>query len=167
MQIKNRWTQEVLFENADDNVRDTVIAAVKEKADLTGADLCGADLTRADLTGAYLRGAYLPGADLTGADLTGAYLPGADLRGADLCGADLTGADLRGATGVFSFGPIGETGRMGYAVDHGNCVMFQLGCFWGNEKEAVTAIREKYGAKSNYEAQVKLAAKIIKASRNG
>ena len=44
----------LLFEFAKENntVKDTVIEAVKNKADLTGADLTGADLTGADLTGA-------------------------------------------------------------------------------------------------------------------
>jgi hypothetical protein len=73
MKIKNRWTNETIFENDSDNMRDTVIAAVKSRADLYGADLSGADL----------RGAYLSGADLSGADLRGAYLSGADLSGAE------------------------------------------------------------------------------------
>ena len=99
LQIKNRWTGNILFEyeKEDNTIRQTIEKAVEAGADLTGAYLTGADLTGADLTGAYLKGAYLKGADLTGADLTGAYLTGADLKGADLTGAYLKGADLTGA----------------------------------------------------------------------
>ena len=81
LQIKNRFTGSVLFEYKKENntIKDTLIEAVKQGADLQGADLQGADL----------RGAYLRGADLQGADLRGAYLQGADLRGAKIQGAKI------------------------------------------------------------------------------
>ena len=69
IEIKNRWTGKVLFEYEKENntVKDTLIEAVKNKADLGGAYLGGADLGGADLGGADLRGAYLGGAYLRGA----------------------------------------------------------------------------------------------------
>ena len=109
IQIKNRLIGSVLFEYEKENntVKDTLIEAVKNRADLGGADLGGAYLGGAYLRGAYLRGAYLRDAylrdaylrdaDLRGAYLGGAYLGGADLGGAYLGGAYLRGADLRGA----------------------------------------------------------------------
>ena len=124
LQIKDRWTGSVLFEYEKENntIKDTLLEALKQNADLRGAylrdaylrganlggaDLGGADLRGANLGGAYLRGAYLGDADLgdaylrdadlRGADLGDAYLRGADLDGADLGGADLRGADLGGA----------------------------------------------------------------------
>ena len=45
------------YEKEDNNIKDTLIEAVKRGADLRGADLGGAYLG-----GAYLRGAYLGGA---------------------------------------------------------------------------------------------------------
>ena len=94
IEIKNRWTCSVLFEDEKENntIKDTIEKAVKAGADLEGAYLAGANLE-----GAYLAGAYLKGADLAGADLEGAYLEGAYLKGADLAGANLEGADLAGA----------------------------------------------------------------------
>ena len=61
LQIKNRFTGSVLFEYKKENntIKDTLIEAVKQGADLQGADLQGENLR-----GAYLRGAYLQGADL-------------------------------------------------------------------------------------------------------
>ena len=99
IEIKNRWTGNILFEYEEviNTLKETLVEAVKNCAYLQGADLRGADLRGADLQGAYLRGADLQGADLQGADLWGAYLRGADLRGADLQGAYLRGADLWGA----------------------------------------------------------------------
>ena len=66
IEIKNRWTGAILFEyeKEDNTIKDTLVEAVRNSADLGGA---------------YLRGAYL-----RGADLGGAYLRGADLRDADL-----------------------------------------------------------------------------------
>ena len=117
MKITKKITNKIIFEDDSNTMKDCVINAISNGADLCGVDLCGADLRGAylrgadlrgvdlggaDLRGAYLRGAYLCGADLRGAylggaDLGGAYLGGADLGGADLCGTDLCGTDLRGA----------------------------------------------------------------------
>ena len=86
LQIKNRWTGSVLFEYEKENntIKDTLIEALKQCADLDGANLRGANLRGADLDGANLRGADLRGADLDGANLRGADLRVAYLRGADL-----------------------------------------------------------------------------------
>ena len=109
IEIRNRWTGNVLFEySSDDNtIAKTVRKAVESGANLrganlrgaylSGADLHGADLRGANLRGANLRGAYLSGADLHGADLRDANLRYADLHGADLSDANLLGAYLSGA----------------------------------------------------------------------
>ena len=104
IQIRNRWSGDVLFEceKEDNTFNDTVVEAVKRCADLACADLkyanlTGAKLICADLEGANLRCANLAGADLKYADLRDADLKYADLIGADLIGTDLEGANLRGA----------------------------------------------------------------------
>ena len=104
IEIKNRWTGNILFEYLSENntIKKTVSEAIKSEANLREANLrranlCGADLCRADLYGADLRGANLYEANLRRANLYGANLRRANLRGADLCGADLCGADLCGA----------------------------------------------------------------------
>ncbi|MFW1903628.1 pentapeptide repeat-containing protein [Acinetobacter baumannii] len=103
-EIKNRWTEEVLFtcdvpEGMESGMiaRHVLESAIADGADLFGADLFGANLRDADLRGANLSGADLRGADLFGANLRDADLRGANLRGADLFGANLRDADLRGA----------------------------------------------------------------------
>ena len=131
-------------------------STMEGRADLRNADLSGADLRDADLSCANLSCAYLSGADLSGADLSCAYLSGADLSG-----ADLSGADLSGAMGVYQFGPIGETDRIGYAVASADGPMFALGCHWGNLVDTRKAIVAKYGRNSLYEKQVVLAGKIV------
>ena len=104
IEIKNRWTGNILFEYLSENntIKKTVSEAIKSganlcEANLCEADLCEADLCGADLCGANLRGANLREADLCGANLRGANLRGANLREANLCEADLCGANLRGA----------------------------------------------------------------------
>ena len=94
IEIKHRFTGDVLFSFECESIKECVIEAVKTGANLTRANLTGADLTRADLTEANLTGADLTRANLAGADLTGANLTGANLTGADLTGADLTEANL-------------------------------------------------------------------------
>ena len=99
IEIKNRWTGNILFEYLSENntIKKTVSEAIKSEANLRRANLCGADLCGADLCGADLYGADLCGADLCGANLRRSDLYGADLRGADLYGANLRRANLRGA----------------------------------------------------------------------
>ncbi|MER0131242.1 pentapeptide repeat-containing protein [Acinetobacter baumannii] len=103
-EIKNRFTQEVLFtcdvpEGMESGMiaRHALESAIADDADLRDADLRDANLRGADLRGADLRGADLRDADLRDADLRDANLRGADLRDADLRDANLRGADLRGA----------------------------------------------------------------------
>ena len=99
IEIKNRFTGSVLFEYSKENntIKETLLQALKENANLRGANLIDANLRGANLSGADLSGANLSGADLRGANLRGANLIDANLRGANLRGADLSGADLRGA----------------------------------------------------------------------
>ena len=94
MKITKKITNEIIFEDDSNTMKDCVINAISNGADLGGADLGGADLGGADLGGANLRGAYLGGADLRDANLGDADLGGADLRGADLRDAYLRGAYL-------------------------------------------------------------------------
>ena len=136
------------------------------RADLYAAYLSGANLSRADLRGADLSGAYLSGADLSGAALSGADLSEANLSGAYLSRADLSGAYLSRAEGIMSFGPIGNEKRIGYAwLDKDGKAVIRLGCSEKNLNDTIAAIRLKYGVKSNYEAMVKIAAKIIEEQK--
>jgi len=96
IEIKNRWTGNILFEYLSENntIKKTVSEAIKSGANLRGANLRGADLCGANLCEANLCEADLREADLCGANLRGANLRGADLREADLCGANLCEANL-------------------------------------------------------------------------
>ena len=142
--------------------------AEAHKANLQDAYLKGADLSCANLRGADLSCANLRGADLSCANLSCANLRGANLRGADLEDADLEGARLRGAMGIVSFGPVGKVRRVGYAVDHGDGVMVQLGCWWGDSEKAIDRIESEYpeGAmRDAYVAGVRWAVQQIEAYR--
>jgi uncharacterized protein YjbI with pentapeptide repeats len=66
IEIRHRYTNNVLYACDMDDLRSVVVKAVADGADLYGADLRGADLRGADLYGANLRGADLWGADLWG-----------------------------------------------------------------------------------------------------
>ena len=88
--IKHRFSGATLCEFDVATVRDAVVKAILENADLSSADLRYADLSSADLRYADLR--Y---ADLSSADLRYANLRYADLSSADLSYANLSSADLR------------------------------------------------------------------------
>jgi uncharacterized protein YjbI with pentapeptide repeats len=69
IEIKHRFTGNVLYACDAANMKEALVKAVISGADLRGAYLSGADLSGADLRGAYLSGAYLSGADLSGEKL--------------------------------------------------------------------------------------------------
>jgi hypothetical protein len=94
-----------------------------------------------------------------------AIYSGAYLSGADLSGADLSGADLSGSKNIYSFGPIGKELRIGFAIKKDKEITIKLGCFEGTEKEAIAAIKKKYGRTSTYADQIKLAVKILKEQK--
>jgi uncharacterized protein YjbI with pentapeptide repeats len=97
VEIKNRWTGNVIYATqvADDDPYP--IRTALEKAVASGAYLYGADLVGTNLSGAYLVGAYLIDADLSGANLSSANLTSANLIGANLSSANLVSAHLVGA----------------------------------------------------------------------
>jgi hypothetical protein len=105
MQIKNRFTDAVIYEGEFASIRLCVEAAVRSGANLSGANLYGANLSGAYLSGADLYGANLSGADLSGANLYGANLSGADLSGANLYGANHLAKAKWGDDGL-PFGPV-------------------------------------------------------------
>ena len=94
IQIKHRYTDDVLHEGDYNSILEALGGAIKTGASISGANLSGANLSRADLYGANLSGANLSRANLSGANLYGANLSGANLSGANLYGADLYGANL-------------------------------------------------------------------------
>jgi hypothetical protein len=106
IQIKNRFSLEVIFESKKDTVKEAVREAIVNgtglryaklyNANLEGTDLEGTDLRYADLEGTDLRYANLYNADLEGTDLEDANLRGANLYNANLRGTNLKGANLRG-----------------------------------------------------------------------
>jgi uncharacterized protein YjbI with pentapeptide repeats len=66
MQIKHRFTGEVIYESEKKTIKEVVIEAVRKRINLEGADLRRANLERANLEEANLEGADLRGADLRG-----------------------------------------------------------------------------------------------------
>jgi len=101
IQIKNRFTDEIIHKNNFASIRECVEDVVRRKISLAYADLTNADLSSADLADADLSGANLTRADLSGANLTDA-----DLSGANLADADLTNTKMPGKP--VALPPIGE-----------------------------------------------------------
>ena len=110
-----------------ESLREAVIAATREGANLSGADLRGAyliganlrdaNLSDADLRDANLGGANLRDANLRDANLSDAYLSCANLSGADLSGANLSGAYLRGEARLIGARPVVQVGPIGSRSD--------------------------------------------------
>ena len=80
MEIKHKTTQATLFSFDCTSFKECVKAAVRAKADLSGANLSGTNLRVADLSEADLSEADLSDADLSDADLSGANLNRAELK---------------------------------------------------------------------------------------
>jgi len=59
IQIKNRWTGDIIYESEKTTYKEAVEEAIESKANLSEANLSGADLYRANLSEADLSGADL------------------------------------------------------------------------------------------------------------
>ena len=132
VQIKNRYTNAVLFEC---EVPDGIESGLHMRHALEKA--CD--------SGAYLTGAYLSGANLTGANLTGANLTG-ELK-------------LSGDRPFFSVGPIGSRSDMfqAFTTDHG--LRLKAGCFFGTVDEFRSKLIDTHGInvhREEYEAALLL-----------
>ncbi len=121
MKILHKISGNVLFESVAETMRETVLDAIKQGANLSGADLSRANLSGADLFGANLSGSDLSGANLSKAalswanlswanlsrsDLSGANLSWVNLSGSDLFGLNLSRSDLSGANGLPEVAPV-------------------------------------------------------------
>ena len=85
VKIVSRYdSTKVLFQSTKATIKEAVVEAVFEGANLNCADLNGANLNGANLNGANLKYANLNCADLNGANLKGANLNGANLNDANL-----------------------------------------------------------------------------------
>ncbi len=82
IEIRNRWTNDVVFSGEYPDLRAAVAAAISSRADLRDSDLRGSDLRDSDLRGSNLCGSDLSGSDLRGSDLRDSDLRDSDLRGA-------------------------------------------------------------------------------------
>jgi len=102
IQIKNRYTDEVIYESKTaTTIKECVEQAVEEKADLSEANLSKANLSKANLSKANLSKADLWKADLSEANLSKANLSKAGLSEANLSKANLSKAGLWKANLVY------------------------------------------------------------------
>jgi len=99
IEIKNRFTGSVIFEYTKENntIKETLLEALKQDANLEGANLIDANLRNANLEDANLRNANLINANLEGANLEDANLRNANLEDANLEDANLRNANLEDA----------------------------------------------------------------------
>jgi len=159
-EIKSRWDGRVLYSAGGESLRDVVVQAVRERADLRDADLRGSNLRDSNLRDANLRGSDLRGADLSNSDLSNSDLSNADLSGVNLRDANLIGANLRdaylrganligsnliGARSILMLGPLGSRSDYltAYTTDAG--VYVRAGCFFGSLADFRAAVADTHG----------------------
>ena len=121
----------VLFEFSKENntIKDTLIEAVKQNANLRGADL---------------RGANLGGANLGGADLGGANLGDA--------------GKLSSVNDILIVGPLGSRSAYTqiYRTEQG--LFVKCGCFFGTIDDFATKVKETHGDNEHSKAYTRLIA---------
>ena len=121
IEIKHRYTNEVIYSCEAKTIKEAVEKAVKE-----GAYLRGANLESANLESAYLEGANLEGANLEGAYLRCANLRGANLESAYLESAYLEGAYLEGAKSLDKITKLPMYCKWSHGITNGNLI--NIGC---------------------------------------
>jgi len=160
MNIKNRYTGEVIYSGDFKDIKSLLIDAVSKGANLMGANLWGANLRGANLCGANLRNANLWGANLWGANLRDANLWGANLRGANLWGCAGNGNQIKSlfVSDIYPITYTSEYLQIGcerhliadwWNFDNGKIANMdgkQALKFWGASKELIKTVIEAYPA---------------------
>jgi len=148
IEIKSRYSDAVIYRSqAAQSLREAVMEARDQQADLSEAYLSGANLSGADLSGANLSRANLSWANLSGADLSRANLSRANLSWADLSGANLSRAQISESRGTISasvsWSGHGECGRQLLAIaDPGEGPdTYHCGCFRGTRDQLIEYIK--------------------------
>ena len=166
MEIRNLINSGIIYKDNSSTIKNCLMNAARERADLRGSnlrgsnlrgsDLRGSDLSWCDLSESNLSESNLRGSDLRGSDLRGSNLSESDLRRSDLRGSDLSESDLRGSNlswcnlsgsigldyAQISFNGFGERNRLISLVDinrDGNPIFF-CGCFKGTNEELIDYI---------------------------
>ena len=126
-------------------------------ADISESICSRGNFSRSIFLRATFESGYFADAVFAGADLTGV-----NFKGTVNTGVDFDPNKFAGATGIYSFGPIGDSSRIGFAVKHPtDPTTVYLGCFSGTLAETLTEVNTKYGAGSRYSQQVSLAVDIV------
>jgi uncharacterized protein YjbI with pentapeptide repeats len=131
------------------------------KCSLTGADFSGSNLSYSNLSGVNLIDADFRGSNLEETNLSNANLQYAYLTDATLKGTNLRRTNLLGIASVAIFSITLNDNELGYAVRHSNCVMIQLGSFWGTSHEAIQEIIREHGKESHYQQIIRLYTDIL------
>ena len=130
IEIKNRWTDSVIFNGEYYTIKEAVEAAVKQGANLRGANLRGANLGGANLEGANLRGAYL----------------GGDIK-------------LLSGNSIFRISDIGSRMGTTFAYNTDKGIYVKCGCFFGTLDEFAAKVEQTHGDNKHgrvYKAVIKL-----------
>jgi len=99
LEIKNRFTGEVIFTSTKTTYKEAVEEAVSENVNLENANLRNTNLENVNLENANLRNADLKNTNLSNANLWNTNLSNANLWNADLENADLWDAKFYGKGG--------------------------------------------------------------------
>jgi hypothetical protein len=94
IEIKNRYTNEVIYRCEAESIKDAIQKAIKEKVNLSNSNLRGSDLRDSDLSNSNLSNSDLSNSNLRGSDLSYSNLSGSDLRDSDLSYSNLSYSNL-------------------------------------------------------------------------
>jgi len=94
MQIKDRDTGEIIYEDGFKTIKETVETVAANKIRLNNADLRGLDFRGCNLSGCDMPYSNFSKCDFRGADLIQAYLRGCNFHGSDFRGCDMREADV-------------------------------------------------------------------------
>lgn len=102
IEIKNRWTGDIIFSGEFPSLKLAVEHCAVAKISLSSSDLSNANLRNASLRGSSLNCSNLSGSNLSNANLSYTDLYGSDLSDANISntnfrGTNLSNSDLRGA----------------------------------------------------------------------
>jgi uncharacterized protein YjbI with pentapeptide repeats len=97
LQIKNRWTGNVIYESEKTTYKEAAVEAIASGSNLSDSNLSDSNLSDSNLSGSNLSGSNLRNANISNSDLSGSNLRNANISNSDLSGSDLSDSNLSGS----------------------------------------------------------------------
>ena len=126
IEIRHRYTNEVIYSCEAKTIREAVQKAVKENVSLSNSDLSNSNFRNSDLRNSILRNSDFTNSDFTNSILRNSDLRNSDFRNSILTNSDLSNSDLSNSENLDKTTKLPIYCKWSHGITNGNLI--HIGC---------------------------------------